>query len=320
MAEETPIPETPETPVDESAEMSIAEFEAQYGEGKRVEPDPEPETEDDTRRPQRQRDDQGKFVKPEKPEKHRAKSQEAGPKDVPRIAELTRRLREAEAERDRLKATPPPAAAVAATPPTPPETKAAPPTQDEWKRYKAMPGFPDLKKFEDYSDFQLASQLFVDNVRWAERQQVAHEQAKNDRELISLSERGKAEFPDWEAVAINTKTDIPEGGLIDRWIRENRNGQRVLYWLQKEPQELRRILALELFDQAEALTLLGQRTGQPPREPAVGTGAAATTPVKVAPRPPTPVRTAAPTAPDEPPDPETASLAEFERYYHPPRR
>ncbi len=92
-----PADPTPEPP----PEQSLAEHEAEFGTvDKRPQADPEGEPEEDSRRPPRDRDETGKFVKPT--EKHRAAKQEAGARDVPRIQELTRKLREAETERDAL--------------------------------------------------------------------------------------------------------------------------------------------------------------------------------------------------------------------------
>lgn len=318
MAEDSGTP--PPVSVDESADLSVAEFEQQFGDdGHPPEPDPNPEPDENPRRPPRDpapRGDDGKFTKPPK---HRAESQIASPRDVPRIAELTRRLRETEAERDALKAPP----AVHATPPA----AAGPlPSADVVPRGVSPPAAnaaaekPKLDSFQDYGDYveALADWKIVE----ARRQdtETRTKEAATARLAAQWRDRvadAKTRHADFEAVALLAPTTIPQGSLVDAWILEHRSGADVLYSLQKDPNELRRILALPMFDQVEALTLLGQqRTGPVTREPAVRTGAAATVQPKVAPRPPTPVRTAAVPADDEPPDPESASLAEFERYYH----
>ncbi len=150
----------------------------------------------------------------------------------------------------------------------------------------------------------------------------SHKQAESNRIAQNWRERvdgAKARYEDFEQVALLSPTSIPQGSLIDAWILEHKAGADVLYSLQKDPAELRRILALPLFEQVDALSLIGQRLSQP-RAAAVSTGAAPTPRPQPAPRPVTPVRTSAQTADDEPPDPEKASLKDFERYYHKDRR
>lgn len=308
-------PNPGDTPPEQAEDLSVAEHEAQFSAEARVEtPAPEADSQ-----PTRERDEAGKFAKPEaKPEKHRAKSQEASARDVPRIAELTRRLRETEAERDALRVAPrslrPQTAepAAVAAPSVPRETPPAAATDK-----------PKIDNFQEYGDYvEALADWKIAEARRQDRETAQKETAQREFETNwrTKVDGAKERYPDFEQVALIAPTAIPQGGLIDAWIREHRAGADVLYSLQKDPGELRRILALPLFDQVEALTLLSQRsTGQAPRAAAVRTGAAPTTPVKVAPRPPTPVRTSAVPAPDEPPG-DDASIAEHEAFYHRPRR
>jgi hypothetical protein len=297
----------PDAEIDPGPEPSLAEHEQEFGGGKppsRPEPDPEPEPDDE--RPRAARDATGKFTK----ERHRAKSQQAGPADVPRIAELTRRLREAETERDALKARPAPAA-----PAAPPATPApAAPT--------AATAKPKIDDFQDYGEYVEA----VADWKIAEARRVDRETSQKDAEAARVAtswktrvDAAKTKYADFDAVALQAPTTIPQGSVIDGWILEHPAGADVLYTLQSNPTEIDRILALPLFEQVEALTLLSQRVAQPARELAVKTGAAATPVQKVAPRPPTPVRTSAVPAADEPPG-DDASLAEHERFYGSRRR
>jgi hypothetical protein len=313
-----PDPGTP-PPTDQPApepELSLAEHEAQFGtEGRGPQPEPEPgpdepEPEPDGRRVER--DASGKFVKPER---HRAKSQQAGAGDVPRIQELTRKLRETEAERDALRTAPRP---TLSPPPAP-----APAVADRDVARPAAPaGKPKIDDFQEYGDYVEA--LADWKIAEARRQDRETTQRETEARQVADSWRtkvdaAKTKYADFEQVALLAPTAIPQGSLIDAWILEHRSGADVLYTLQQNPQELSRILALPIFDQVEALTLLGQRTG-PTREADVNTGASPTTRQKVAPRPPTPVRTSAVSTGDEPPDPETASLAQHEKYYYRTRR
>ena len=307
----------PTTPAPDSVtepEPSLAEHEATFGTIDRP-PDPAAAAvpDDDTPAASRARDDQGKFIKPVR---HRATSQQAGPADVPRIAELTKRLRETEAERDALKARSAPTlepAAAAAAPAAEPTAGRAPTPASPAAAVK-----PKLDDFQEYGDYvEALADWKISEARRQDREtyQKESEAAKLAESWRTRVDGAKTKYPDFEQVALKAPTTIPQGSLVDAWILEHRSGADVLYSLQKDPAELARILALPLFDQVEALSLLAQRLGQPAREPAVRTGAAATSSPKPAPRPPTPVRSGAMPAADEPPG-DDASIASFEKFYY----
>jgi|SRR6266849_3525548 len=297
----------PETPAE--SEPSLAEHEAEFGADKRPSADPEPEPEEDNRRAPQDRDEAGKF----KPEKHRAAKSEARAGDVPRIQELTKKLREAEAERDALRARPlAPATTTspAATDTVPRGTSAAPTI--------TATAEPKIDDFQEYGDFVKAQiDWSIAEARRQDRETAQKEQesAKLTASWVERVDSAKAKYADFEQVALLAPTNIPQGSLIDAWILEDTTGADVLYTLQKDPAELRRILALPIFEQVKALSQIALRLS-PTRESAVKTGAATTTPRAPAPRPPTPVRTSAMPAADEPPDPEKASLRDHENYYH----
>ncbi len=308
-------PPSADPAVDTTPEPTLAEHEAEFGTvDKRPQADPEGEPEEDSRRPPRDRDETGKFVKPT--DKHRAAKQEAGPRDVPRIQELTRKLREAETERDALRARP--AAQVADSP----RPVANQPPAATVPRGTSASEKPKIDNFQEYGDYvEALADWKIAEARKQDAEQ-SHKQAESNRIAQNWRERvdgAKARYEDFEQVALLSPTSIPQGSLIDAWILEHKAGADVLYSLQKDPAELRRILALPLFEQVDALSLIGQRLSQP-RAAAVSTGAAPTPRPQPAPRPVTPVRTSAQTADDEPPDPEKASLKDFERYYHKDRR
>jgi hypothetical protein len=269
----------------------------------------------------------------EKPKRHRAASAEASPRDVPRINELTRKLREAEAERDALKAAP----RVADSPPRSPAPAAPPPPAP---RPAAATGRPTLQTFLDKTaDYTTAVEEYTDALtdwkrgEWdrqqAETQKAQRLERDNQRVLASWKTRvdaAMAEYPDFKAVALEAPTTIVPGSMIDAWILKSPVGAKLLYALQKDPAELQRIQTLRDEDgeidavaQAEALSLLSQRLTASSRVPAVATGAVATPPKVSAPRPPTPVRTGPMHTDDAPPGDE-ASLAEHEAYYTSHRR
>ncbi len=273
---------------------------------------------------------------PSKPQgRHRARSQRARPEDTPRIAELTRRLRVAEAERDTLKGTAAPVVAPAAAktddagnvsvvPPAPPPRAAAP--LSPVKAAGDDPE-PDSEKYDDLTKWMR------DHSRWAAREEIRA--ANAEQQKLTQAEQGRQEaarltkqwdeqlavsrtkYPDFDAIAF-APTQIPQGSLVDAWIREHKTGQTVLYHLQKSPTELHAMLALPLLDQVEALTLLSQRLSGA-RTAAVGTGAAPASIAQPVSRPPTPVRTGTMRPADDPPDPEASTLSSHQQYYGTPK-
>ncbi len=278
------------------------------------------------------------VAEPEAPvhERHRSKKQRARAGDVSRIGELTRRLRETEAERDALKGTTAPAVtpAVAASPVVP---VAAAPTVSAPVARPAAP-LPPVKSAEtdpkpDPTTFEDVTAYWEAVSRWGAREELraahaaqdhavkAQAQAEEVKRLTAQWNAGiaaaKQKYPDFEQIAY-APTQIPKGSLVDAWILEHKSGPLVLYSLQKNPTELHAMLALPLLDQVEALTLLAQRLSGSPA-PAVVTGAAARPVASPVSRPPTPVRTGAMRAADSPPDPEAVSLSEHTKYYGTPK-
>lgn len=297
---------------------SLADHEARYNGSKPVEAQtepetppaevPEPESAPDQTEPVADRDEKGRFTP--KKERHRAASQQATPDDVPRIRELTARLRAAEAERDALKVAgnghrPTPAAA--APVPAAPTPK---PTPDQFQDYGEY--------IEALTDWKTDQKLAAAEQKRQQAEQQRAAEAEFQRLHTSWEQRKQAartKYPDFDAVALEASTAIPPGSLVDGWILEHKAGADVLYHFQKHPDELSDLLALPLFDQADALALLSQRlTGQASRSQAAPTGSAAAPVSPPAPRPPNPVRTGPIRAGDEPPG-DDASLADHERFY-----
>lgn len=267
------------------------------------------------------------------PRKHRAQSQQAGSKDVPRIHALTGRAKAAEEraaalERELadLKKAHAPAAQIA---------------RAEARVEQAAPANADPEP--DESDQKYAGnypKYLEDRARWAARdeyltqQQQAKEAAvKRKREesdtaiLKSFREKidaGKLKYKDFDAIALGPQQLIPNGSVVDAWIMEHRAGADVLYYLSHPThrQELDSLLTKPVLEQVEDLTLLSQRLLSPPSTQAGQTGAVAGRPMVVLPpKPPTPVRTEAQRAPDGPADMDRElSLSEHEREYGQRRR
>ncbi len=311
-----PLPATDTTPEDN---LSLSDHEARYGESRqetqaeaetRPVETPEPAAVDaaegtDDAGP---RDEKGRFL-PKK--RHRAESAIAGPEDVPRIQQLTARLRAAEAERDALKAARSEPPAPSSTPQAPSVATPTPkPTPDQ---------FTDYGEFiEALTDWKTDQKLTAAEQRRAQAAQQAQAEAEARRIETSFNQRKAAarqKYDDFDAVAINAPTRIPIGSLIDAWVMEHPTGADVLYHLQKHPDDLDALLQQPVLEQAEALALLAQRFNGHGRTAAAGTGSAPASSSSPVPKPPNPVRTGPLRSGDEPPDEEAASLADHEKWY-----
>src|SRR5213075_2652067 len=310
-----PLPATDTTPDDN---LSLSDHEARYGESRqetqaesetRPVETPEPAAADaaegtDDAGP---RDEKGRFL-PKK--RHRAESAIAGPEDVPRIQQLTARLRQAEAERDALKAQ---------TASVPRDTPVSAPAQAVAPTPKPKPDqFTDYGEFiEALTDWKTDQKLTAAEQRRAQAAQQAQAEQEAKRIETSFNARKAAarqKYDDFDAIAINAPTRIPIGSLIDAWVMEHPTGADVLYHLQKHPDDLDALLAQPVLEQAEALALLAQRFNGHGRTAAAGTGSAPASAHPSVPKPPNPVRTGPLRSGDEPPDEEAASLADHEKW------
>jgi len=318
----------PAPPPEES--LSLQDHERLYGEGAQQtqaepreapaelpaagEPDAADEGTPETEDAAGPRDEKGRFLPKTR---HRAASQQATPEDSPRIRELTRKWREAEAERDQLRAQSVPRGTPA--PPPAPIAEKPKPVFDEYlareNDYSAA-----LAKFtDDLTDWKTDQKLAAwENKRQEQERQRA---AEVDRQRLTKSwtERvtaAKTRYPDFESVALQSDTAIPQGSLIDAWILEHKSGADVLYYLQSHPEEVTTLLGQSVLEQAESLALLSQRlNGHSTRRPDAATGSSATVAPIIQPKPPNPVRTGPLQTGNEPPDPDKASLIDHERYW-----
>ena len=310
----TPEPSTPATPITATPvapdNLSLAEHEAQFGESAASVPDA---TGDSTTiaTAAQDRDVRGQFKSP----RHRARSQQAGASDVPRIAELTKKLRDTEAERDALRTAAPARSAVPAEPVQRPIEPARVLPVAEVKAK------PKLEEFQDYGEYvEAVTDWKIGDARRQDREESAR-QHEASRLAISWKERvdaAKAEYADFEQIALLNPTNIPQGSLVDAWILEHKAGAKVLYHLQKHSDELTTLLTLPLFEQVDALSLLAQRLTTRPLAVTTGAAAAAQN-LQPVPRPPTPVRTGPMRAGDEPPG-DDVSLTAHAKFYGDTRR
>lgn len=325
----TPNPETTEQPVEE-VQPTLAEHEAQYGAGARAEAVDEPPAES-TPLPPRAKD--GTFKRP----RHRAASQQASPGDVPRIKALTAQKNESEATAAAriaaLEAEVATLKAPKAQPATPAPTAARPvaradakPTSDD-----PEPQYTDPKYGGD------GVKYLQDHTRWAVRDEhrkirdgetQAQTTAKKQQEYESLRQAhskridaARAKYPDFQAVALDGPSGIPEGTAVDAFLMEDDAGMEILYHLKRHPEELDALLRMPVMAQVKTLSLLSQRLVSPPST-AAGLTTAAPGPkmVVLPPKPPTVVRTEAQRAPDGPPTDRDLTLAEHEQHYGRRRR
>jgi len=283
--------------------------------------------------------------------RRRAASQEASADDVPRIRELTRKLREAERERDTLRgggappvaagttapegapraasaqpAAAPPSAQTrprAALPPPPPPFTLEEPTYEQFANSadplrdytKAMARFTNLEQQHDQA------------TRWYQQQAQRHAQATNG-ELRSMTqahwtrmaEAGKdpANAPLIEQFKADARPITP--AILQAIVRSGDSSAKLTLALLRQPGLLEE-LTLATYDRPATPDLVAvvQRRLQSLGLSAANTGSATAPAPRPAPRPPNPVRT----APDAPPKAlpgDDASLAEHAAAFHKPQR
>jgi hypothetical protein len=279
--------------------------------------------------------------------RHRAKSQQAGPGDVGRIGELTRKLREAEAERDtwKSKASTAPQVQPPAREERPQSTSVQPApgagesgsprqaaAQQNYTRAKPVEDevgakYPTYAEFvEDLAEWKVEQREAAREAKQAEERQKAqfeqtqrqwHDTHKTYYERAASFEQQHPDFTTTVNQHINGSTLPPAAYHA---IIQHDNGPAIVYHLAQHPDQLTEMQLL--FDGkppsetyvALATQWLSSRTQ------AAGTGSAASTPpVVLAARPPNPVRAGATQTSDELPGDES-SLAQHEHAFGKPRR
>lgn len=196
------------------------------------------------------------------------------PKTAKRIADLL-------AENKRLKAL--------ATPPPAPKPAVAPvaaaalvkPDPDKFTYGTADPGYLDA-----LTDFKVAKARAEDKEAAAADSTKTRIDAEAHRIRESWNERvglAKTKHADFEAIAFapfKAGYEIPVGSAMDAWILESDHGAEVLYALQKNPAEIKRLLALgpiaqtrelvKLEDTALAASTVKTKTDAPEPGPVLG--------------------------------------------------
>lgn len=277
--------------------------------------------------------------------KHRAESQKARAEDVPRINALTaraksaeERLQAAEGELARLRAERAPAREIqqAERRVEREEVKIAPvvdakdPEPQETDQ-KYATGNPDAPY--DYGKY------LVDQARWAardeRRQEIARERHEADstrqreaeqKTILTFGERVTSAKERYGSDYDATLTwDVPwlkpdgkpyaNGVEIDNWVMKHKSGPDVLHYLRQHPDEVNSLATLEPFEQIERLALLSQRFDKQPATAGITGAATRTAPVKLPPRPATPVRTEAMSVGGAPPTDGTLSVMDHAKKF-----
>lgn len=251
------------------------------------------------------------------PARHRAKSQQAGPEDVPRIRELTRRLREAEAEMARLKSSPIQDAGGKSQANAPAEDREPQPEDFESEADPYTAYLRALTRYDLKQQQKGESVKTVEATKAELEEQISQEQASQwTARLTSFA----AKTPDFHTV-IKPVADIELTPLLRAAIISDDNGPAVAYYLAQHPETFDELLLLtDGKPVSDASVAVLRRRFSNYRQQAVSTGSAARqTPAPLAPPPPNPVRTGPTKTGDDAPG-DGHSLAEHSKHYGPKRR
>ena len=313
----TNVPERaePEPVASSAAPASVqpaAEAQPPAAEAATAEPEPEAEP---------GRDRGGRF-------RHRAKSQQARAEDVPRINELTAKLRQAEAELQTLRAGASPRAEarpMPAAPGPPPTMPALPPTRPKPTEDEVGGKYPA------YSDFteDLAAWKYEQLDQQREALSRERQRVQTETERVSAYQAkvavAKRDHPDFDTVVQGAQVGVSPS-MHDAIMTSDQSAEIVYYLAthQDECAELARDTADSPVSAAPILRkFLESRLVATPRLPSAAAAVTGSVPggsSAPVPRPPNPVRTGPTPWTDRQPPGDDASLEEHERYYTRPRR
>lgn len=196
--------------------------------------------------------------------------------------------------------------------------------QAERRVEAADPSDPEPR--EDDPEFESDWTKYLEaRARWASRdefrrQQTQHEQRQQQQQHLKTWQgrlaAARSEIADYEAVAFSPTT-IQPGSIADDFIMNDDAGPKILYHLQKNPQERDALLQMGPREQAKALSLLSQRFEASNVSGSAGTtGSVARRPVSPLPKPPNPVRTEATRSSGIPPSTDgSLSMSEHRRAF-----
>ncbi len=280
---------------------------------------------------QQRRERTGEF-KPGK-KRHRAASQQASAADAPRIQELTRQIKELQAQVALPRTMQPPNGnghATAAAPQMPQQQVApAPSAGTRWV------GDPKNDPEPAEADFggdpmKYLSARFQWEARGVNRYERQQDQQAHAREQLNIGFASRThpvaqKYQDFEQVvaALDQSRKIPAGSVIDQFILTDDNGPEVLYHLASNPQQVDALLRVPVLQQMKHLALLSQRFDTA-SQPAAAAGVTGSVPrartFTLAPRPVNPVRTEPQGATTGPPTDGSLSIAEHKKRFAPQGR
>jgi hypothetical protein len=270
--------------------------------------------------------------------RHRAKSQQASPEDAPRIAELTRKLRETEAERDALKKpapipparVDPPLGTVVA--PTADGAVAArqaalPPTREKPSvdRIGIEGGYDTYEAYvEDLADWRFEQREAERDAKQQQAQQ-ARQQAEAQQTWAkahaTYAERltaFKADHADFDALLAQHGAIQLPGPVIEA-ILASEHGPAWSYHLMSHPEQLEDI-ALLFEGKAHTPDMVARATRWLSSRAQVVAAPVAAPALALAPKPPNPVRSGAAKTDTEGPGDDSMSIEAHEKAYGRGRR
>lgn len=315
-----PIAPNPEINGGEDDDASLSDHEAQFGDNT---PSPEP------RAPEPVADAADPPADPAepKPAKHRAKSQQAAAGDVPRINELTKKWRDAEARataaETKLKTQAPAAPPVVGAPKPPDPSKPFEFAEfDDWQDQPANKG-------KSWGTYQNARDDARDTWREAKsagastattRAEADAARKEADQTMLEVWNERMGEFKktntDVDALLVaadKERGDMPD--LLGYVLVSDDNGVPDLYTLLRNPAIFDEMIAFTVDRPVTEKSVAATRRLLKTRLQAAPTGSAGSRKqAPIAPRPPNPVRTGPLKTGDDLPDDES-SLAEHEKAF-----
>jgi len=283
------------------------------------------------------RDEQGKFTKTPR---HRAKSQQASPDDVPRIRELTAKLRAAEERAAELERRPPAAPPQQAPPPPQPRQDAPPPQAWTPPATRPKPSEDEIgEKYKTYADFTEDLSEWIGEQRDAKRDARLQQETRQKTyqewttQYTTALADARTRYADYDtqvaqADAMTAAQQIVLPQVLQDAILSSPRGPDLTYYLATHPDEYRELIrdawqvnhpnSIGLVRKVLESRLPPVAAPQRPMGSgaAVGTGSAPRSPQLVpAPRPPNPVRTGHQKIGDDPPD-DDSSLDAHEAHYY----
>lgn len=241
--------------------------------------------------------------------RRRARSQQATPEDVPRIQELTKKLREAERERDEIRAKLTPAPTPAAPSPSaprvpPPQPRPAQPLPQAFPTYDAWSADPDNanKSYDDYTDARADWRWALNDAKRREQAAVEQFQQTRAQRLQGLEQQkiaARQKYADFDQVV----APVHGSAVMVEALIHSDHYSEILYHLGQHPDMAQELMQESFYDDPrsysamkrhlESLVAPSQRSSHQPTQAAQSPDRPLALVPPPAPKPPNPVRTSA---------------------------